>query len=130
MLRTGMADFPNWYKDIGKLRFLLNPQVFEGRQLSDFTECYWSTPEAALGEIRAAGFKVISYAGAESFAGGMHTVLEELSLVNPKAYANVVQVAAETCESANIVIALITCTLWFRKTDVAEPDQPRRSFPA
>jgi 2-polyprenyl-3-methyl-5-hydroxy-6-metoxy-1,4-benzoquinol methylase len=100
MLRTGLADLPDGYSDIEKLRSLLNPQIFEGMTLSDFTECYWSTPEAALSEIRAAGFEVLSYAGAESFAGGMHAVLEELSTENPRAYANVVQVAAETCESS------------------------------
>ena len=100
MVRTGMADFPNWYKDIGRLRSLLNPQAFEGNTLSDFTECYWSTPEAALEEIRAAGLEVISYGGVESFASGMQPLLEKLRNESPEAYANVVRVVAETCESS------------------------------
>jgi S-adenosylmethionine-dependent methyltransferase len=100
LIRTGIVDFPEWYKDIMKLRSMLNDQVFQGETLSNFTECYWSTPEAALREIRSAGLEVISYAGVESFAGGMHPLLEKLSIENPQAYANVVQVAAETCESS------------------------------
>jgi 2-polyprenyl-3-methyl-5-hydroxy-6-metoxy-1,4-benzoquinol methylase len=98
IMRTGIVDLPNRYKDITKLRAMLNDQIFEGGALSGFTECYWSTPEAAQREIRSAGLEVISYAGAESFAGGMHPLLEKLSIENPEAYANVLQVAAETCE--------------------------------
>jgi S-adenosylmethionine-dependent methyltransferase len=98
LIRTGIVDFPNWYKDITKLRSMLNDQIFEGETLSNFTECYWSTPEAALREIKSAGLEVISYAGAESFAGGMHPLLDKLSSENPEAYANILQVAAETCE--------------------------------
>ena len=41
---------------------------------------------------------VISYAGAESFANGMGSLLARLAAENPEAYANVVEVAAETSE--------------------------------
>jgi S-adenosylmethionine-dependent methyltransferase len=98
LMRTGITDFPNWYKDIEKLRSMLKDKIFEGQTLKGFTECYWSTPEIARAEIRSAGFKLISYAGAEGFTGGMHELIEELYVENPEAYANVLKVALETCE--------------------------------
>jgi S-adenosylmethionine-dependent methyltransferase len=98
--RTGIVDFAHWYKDIGTLRSMLAEHAFDAQTLSSFTECYWSTPEAALQEAKAAGLDVISYSGAESFVGGMGPLLENLRLESPVAYANVVQVAAETCELA------------------------------
>lgn len=98
LIRTGIVDFPHWYRDISKPRSMLHELTFEGQALSDFTECYWSTPEAALREVREAGFKVVSYAGAEGFASGMKPLLEVLSVKDPEAYANIVQFAAETCE--------------------------------
>ncbi len=98
LIRTGITDFPNWYKDVAKLRSLLHDLIFEGQTLSDFTECYWATPETALREIESAGLEVISYGGAESFTGGMQPLISKLRLENAEAYANVVQVAAETCE--------------------------------
>jgi S-adenosylmethionine-dependent methyltransferase len=98
IMRTGIVDFPQWYRDISTLRLMLNEHTFSGRVLPNFTECYWSTPDAALGEIKKAGLQVISYAGTEGFAGGMRPLLERLAADSPEAYANVVQVAAETCE--------------------------------
>jgi 2-polyprenyl-3-methyl-5-hydroxy-6-metoxy-1,4-benzoquinol methylase len=98
LIRTGIVDFPHWYKDISKPRSMLHESIFEGQALSNFTECYWSTPEAALREVREAGFEVISYAGAEGFASGMKPLLEKLRAEIPEAYANVVQFSAETCE--------------------------------
>jgi S-adenosylmethionine-dependent methyltransferase len=82
------------------LRSMLDEHTFAGQSLSGFTESHWSTPEAALQEIQAAGLELVSRAGAESFAGGMLPLLEQLQAENPAAYANVVQVAAETCELA------------------------------
>lgn len=98
IMRTGVVDFPHWYRDITTLRSLLSEQTFTGASLADFTECYWSTPPAALHEVEKAGLQVVSYAGAEGFVGGMGPLLERLSADDPEAYANVVEVAAETCE--------------------------------
>jgi len=98
IMRTGIADLAHWYRDISTLRSMLNEHIFTGQSLSGFTEAYWSTPEVALDEIEKAGLQVISYAGAEGFAGGMGSPLERLASDDPEAYANVVQVAAETCE--------------------------------
>lgn len=98
LIKTGIVDFPNQYRDIAVLRSMLGERSFAGQSLSNFTESYWSTPEVAFGEIKEAGFDIIGYAGAESFANGMGVLLERLAAENPEAYANVVEVAAETCE--------------------------------
>ena len=98
LIKTGIVDFPNQYQDISVLRSMLGERRFTGQSLSKFTESYWSTPEVAFGEIKEAGFDIIGYAGAESFANGMGILLEQLAAKNPEAYANVVEVAAETCE--------------------------------
>ena len=100
IMRTGIVDFADWYRDISTLRSMLNEHTFTGQSLPNFTDCYWSTPVAALDEVKKAGLEVISYAGVEGFAGGMRPLLERLAADNPEAYANVVQVAAETCELA------------------------------
>lgn len=98
LIRTGILDFPGQYQDISTLRSMLGERTFTGQSLRNFPECYWSTPEVAFGEVEQAGLDVISYAGAESFANGMGSLLERLATDNPESYANIVEVAAETCE--------------------------------
>jgi S-adenosylmethionine-dependent methyltransferase len=98
LIKTGVVDFPHWYNDISFLRSMLSEHTFAGQSLSGFTECYWSTSEAALQEIKGSGLEVLSYAGAESFAGGMGVLLDQLAIDSPEAYENVVQVAAEASE--------------------------------
>jgi S-adenosylmethionine-dependent methyltransferase len=98
LIKTGIVDFPNQYRDISTLRSMLGERIFTGQSLKNFPECYWATPDIALGEIKRAGLDFVSYAGAESFANGMGSLLEQLSVDNPEAYANIVEVAAETCE--------------------------------
>lgn len=98
LIKTGIVDFPNQFRDISTLRSMLGERTFTGQSLSGFTECYWSTPDVAFSEIKEAGLNIVSYAGAESFANGMGTLLEKLAEENPEAYDNLVTVAAETCE--------------------------------
>jgi len=98
LVQTGIADFPDQYRDISTLRSLLGERTFRGQSLQNFTECYWSTPEIALGEVGQSGLEIVSYAGAESFANGQGSLLAQLARDNPEAYANVVSFAAETCE--------------------------------
>lgn len=98
ILKTGIHDLSSRYRDISFLRSMLKEQTFNGRSLSGFTECYWSTPEAAINEIKEAGLEVVNYIGAEGFAGGMSFLLERLATEIPEAYENVVQMAAETSE--------------------------------
>jgi ubiquinone/menaquinone biosynthesis C-methylase UbiE len=98
LIKTGIVDFPIQYRDLSTLRSMLGERIFSGQSLKNFPECYWSTSEVALAEVKNAGFDVVGYAGAESFANGMGSLLERLATENPEAYRNVVQVAAETCE--------------------------------
>jgi len=98
LIKTGVVDFPDRYRDISALRSMLQENIFTENSLANFPECYWSTPDIALGEINRAGLEVVSYAGAESFLNGMGSLLEKLSVDNPEAYSNVVDVAAETSE--------------------------------
>jgi 2-polyprenyl-3-methyl-5-hydroxy-6-metoxy-1,4-benzoquinol methylase len=98
LIKTGIVDFPSQYRDISTLRSMLSERTFTGQSLKNFPECYWSTPEVALNEVKKAGLDIVSYAGAESFANGMGALLERLAVDDPEAYANVVEVASETCE--------------------------------
>jgi 2-polyprenyl-3-methyl-5-hydroxy-6-metoxy-1,4-benzoquinol methylase len=98
LMKTGIIDFPYWYENVTTLRDMLKEHTFDAQSLAGFTECYWSIPEAALQEVKAAGLEAISYAGAESFASGQGPLLEQLRHEKPLAFENVVQVAAETCE--------------------------------
>lgn len=98
ILKTGLTDLANRYEDITFLRSMLEEKTFPGQSLSGFTECYWSTPKAALQEIREAGLEVVSYIGAEGFACGMRMQLEQLAVEVPEAYENIVRMAAETSE--------------------------------
>jgi S-adenosylmethionine-dependent methyltransferase len=100
ILRSGLVDFAQWYEDPARLRAMLHEQTFAGQSLANFTESYWSTPTAALGEITQAGLDVVGYAGAEGFVNGMGPLLDKLAADRPAAYANVVEMAAETSELA------------------------------
>jgi len=98
IMRTGVVDFAARYRDISTLRSMLAEQTLTGQTLLNFTESYWSIPEAALTEVKRAGIEILSYAGAEGFTGGMGPLLEQLAGNDPAAYANIVQGVAETGE--------------------------------
>lgn len=97
ILRSGLAEFPDAYGQLGYVRDLLSDWVQSGEQRA-FTEAVFLTPPRALGELRAAGFEVVTYAGAEGFAAGMLEELERMAAADRVAYANVLRLAAETCE--------------------------------
>lgn len=63
-----------------------------------FTEAYFSTPDMALQEVRASGFQIISYAGAESFLSGMHLEMDKLYHDSEEMYYNYLKMACECCE--------------------------------
>ena len=98
MIKTGVVEGPELCKDISFLRSMVEEHTFVGENPYSFTESYWSTPKAAIKEVMAAGFEVISYAGAESFANGLGGLLEKVAQKEPQAYSNIVEVAAEMCE--------------------------------
>ena len=97
ILRCGVADFPERYADLNFLLSLLGEKAFRG-SLKGFTESYWTTPDVALREVASVGFEVVSYAGAEGFAGGMRPIIERIVAERPSVLSNLERMAAETCE--------------------------------
>jgi S-adenosylmethionine-dependent methyltransferase len=97
LIRTGVTDFPARYREADFLRGMLGEMAFP-EPLPGFTSCYWSTPPAAYQELLEAGLEVVSYASAESVAGGLGLLIENLAAADPVAYTNLLEFAAETCE--------------------------------
>ena len=102
LLRTGVAGFPHLYRNPSFLRSLLGETTFEDRERPNFTECHWANPDIACKELRGMGLRIVSYAGAEGFVGGMAPLLETLRENEPAAYENVEAFAAETSELASV----------------------------
>ncbi len=98
LLRTGVAGFPHLYRNPAFLRSLLGETNFEDHERPNFTECHWSNPEIAGNELRDAGLRIVSYAGAQGFVGGMAPLFESLRENEPEAYENVLEFAPETSE--------------------------------
>jgi S-adenosylmethionine-dependent methyltransferase len=98
LLKTGISDFPDRFRDMQFLRSMIGDQTFRGKALHNFTECYWSTPPAAIAEVQQAGFAVVTYASGEGFAGGLRPLIESLAVERPDVYANVVNMAVETSQ--------------------------------
>ena len=97
ILRCGVSDFPERYTDLNFLQSLLGEKAFRG-SLKGFTESNWTTPDVALREVASVGFEVVSYAGAEGFAGGMRPIIERIVADRPSVLPNLERMAAETCE--------------------------------
>jgi SAM-dependent methyltransferase len=97
LLKSGLNDFPEWYDSIDKAKSMLN-EISVSNIEPNFTDCYWTTPEIANEELLKNGFKIISYAGAESFLSGMKSQLEKIKLENENRYKNVLSLAAELSE--------------------------------
>lgn len=100
VLRSGLTEFPDDYARLPHVQQLLRDwiQVGQGDHDGAFTEATFLTPPQALGELRASGLDVVTYAGAEGFAAGMLDALERIAVADPVAYENVLRLAAETCE--------------------------------
>ncbi len=98
LLRSGVVDFPKRFRNPAFLRSMLGEQAFEDHELSGFTESHWSNPEVAGKELLDAGLRIIGYAGAQGFLGGMAPLFESLRKDEPEAYENVLEFAAETSE--------------------------------
>ena len=98
VLRAGITEFPDSYKDIKRIKALLNEYINIEKPGGDFTDAYFTIPEIAMEEVEHAGFKVISYAGVESFAAGMKYVIEDLYKNNRNVYENILKTVSETCE--------------------------------
>jgi S-adenosylmethionine-dependent methyltransferase len=97
ILRSGLMEFPEQYADEVATRKLLDTCVQVGEQRA-FTEAAFLTPPDAIAELRAAGFAVDTYIGAEGFAAGMLSEVVRIAAENPKAYDVVLRLAEETCD--------------------------------
>jgi SAM-dependent methyltransferase len=127
ILRCGVADFPERYADGNFTHSLLGELTFRD-SLPGFTACYWTTPQQALHEIEVTGFELVSYCGAEGFAGGMRPIIERIADEQPAAFANLVRMAAETSELPQYRDATEHLHLVVRKP--VEPDLPESSCAA
>jgi S-adenosylmethionine-dependent methyltransferase len=98
LLRTALVEFPDWYRERSTFTALLDGQPARAGPLAALPDGHWTTPPAALEEVRHAGFEVVSYAGTESFAAGMADALQRMQDERRVAYDTVVQMAGALCE--------------------------------
>jgi SAM-dependent methyltransferase len=99
ILKVGLTDNPNSYGDYTALQSLLSEKNHIGSESGNgFTDSYWTIPPVAFKELESKNFNVLTYAGCEGFTSGMKTQLEEISRINPVAYANILKFASETAE--------------------------------
>ncbi len=96
ILKAGVTEFSNEYRKMEYMYRLLEPRKFVPGE--SFTHVYFTTPPAALDEVRRSGLEVITYAGAESFLSGMHLRMKTLFEEDQLVYKNLLQMAKEVCE--------------------------------
>ncbi|QUH19483.1 class I SAM-dependent methyltransferase [Alkaliphilus sp. B6464] len=97
VLRASVGEFPESFQNRGHFqRYIEGDLKFSAED--SFTVTYFTTPPLALEEIREVGFKIISYAGAESFLSGLGTQVNNLYRYMPDVYENYLKSAAEYCE--------------------------------
>jgi S-adenosylmethionine-dependent methyltransferase len=95
--RSLLTDAPAWFAKREKVDVLLTGATFAGaRACSGFTECHWSTPDAARAEIEDAGFAVLEEVGAEGFAGGLRNEVAAIAKTDPALFERVIAFAALT----------------------------------
>lgn len=97
VLKAGFPDFPERFSNKKYLMQFLKETSFENG-IEDWTVDHFTLPKKALSEVKSAGFKIISYAGCESFAGGMVKLINEINENYPKSYKNILDLVVETCE--------------------------------
>ncbi|MEW6723673.1 MAG: methyltransferase domain-containing protein [Bacillota bacterium] len=98
LLRALLTESPEFYRDPENIRRLFAEFTQEGPQ-QGFTEAYFTTPPAALGQLEEAGFEIISYAGVEGFASGSLDQLTRMHAEDHGAYLNILEAVARSCES-------------------------------
>lgn len=65
-----------------------------------FNRICFTIPEVAIKEVIDSGFRIISYAGAESFLSGQWYQVIKYYLENRKIYMDLLEIATETCEDS------------------------------
>lgn len=97
VLKAGVSEFSEAYRDPEEIyKYLQEQQLHENE---GFTQCYFTIPAKAMEEIKAGGFEIITYAGAESFLAGMREEVSRLYIEDPGVYGNLLQAASETSEA-------------------------------
>ena len=97
LLKAGISEFP---EQLNRNKFLdqfLN-EVSSRIGMASFTKAHFTLPEIAISEVESVGFKVISYAGCESFAGGMSKLINEIKEKHPQSYNKILKLVVKTCE--------------------------------
>lgn len=97
VLKAGFSDFPDRYGDKDYLEQFLGETSFENG-IEGWTVTHFTLPKKAISEVKSMGFKIISYAGCESFAGGMVNIVNEIKEKYPKSYKNILDLVVKTCE--------------------------------
>ncbi len=97
VLKAGLSEFPERLDRNNYLRQFLEEASFENG-IEGFTVAHFTLPEVAISEVESVGFKVISYAGCESFAGGMSKLINEIEEKFPKSYKKILSLVVKTCE--------------------------------
>lgn len=96
-LKASLREFPDCFTDLAHFdRYQEGNLKFSHEE--SFTATYFTTPPIALKEVEAAGYNLISYAGAESFVSGLNIQLQNLAAYMPETYNNYVTKAVEYCE--------------------------------
>ncbi|MDZ4994765.1 methyltransferase domain-containing protein [Clostridium perfringens] len=96
VLRVGLSDFPQEFKNIDKIYELFDEKSFSTEE--SFTETYFTVPEKAINEVNEVGFDILSRAGAESFLSGQAFYMTKYYLEDKEIYFNLLKVATEKCE--------------------------------
>jgi len=90
LARTGLSDLVQRVERPDYLDSMMDEGTIDRRLW------YYSNPNRARTEIEEAGFRIVTYIGAEGFAGGMTPILERLAADNPLAYEQAIQAAAHS----------------------------------
>lgn len=96
VLKAGVTEFSESYRNPEHIYGYLQEQKLDENR--GFTESYFTIPTKALDEVRAGGFDILSYAGAESFLAGMSAEVTRLYREDRLVYDNLLQAASETSE--------------------------------
>lgn len=97
VLRASTSEFPESFNDIEYFKGYIEGNL-KFSQEESFTETYFTTPPLAMKEICGCGFKVVTYAGAESFLSGLNIQMKNLYNDMPDVYENYLKIAPEYCE--------------------------------
>lgn len=96
-LKASVSEFPESFKDKDHFQKYLEGNLKISSEES-FTDTYFTTPPLALEEASQLGFKIISYAGVESFLSGLNGQMKNLYENMPDVYDNYLEIASECCE--------------------------------